>query len=103
MVSTEVCGTLSLNDQPGYQKMNIENKLIPGLPQDLKIDGIKNFFSKKIIKVIEKKFIKYGFDPLETPSFEISENIGSFLAEDDGNPMSDVFSFSDGEKYYFKI
>ena len=32
---------------------------------------------------IEKNFIKYGFDPLETPSFEISENIGSFLAEDD--------------------
>ena len=26
------------------------------------------------------------------------ENIGSFLAEDDANPMSDVFSFNDGEK-----
>jgi histidyl-tRNA synthetase len=37
-------------------------------------------------------------EALETPSFEISENIGSFLAEDDSNPMSDVFSFEDGEK-----
>ena len=65
----------------------------------MKIDGIKNFFSKKdSLKVIEKNFIRYGFDPLETPSFEISENIGSFLAEDDSNPMSDVFSFNDGEK-----
>ena len=35
---------------------------------------------------------------METPSFEISENIGSFLAEDDNNPMSDVFSFNDGER-----
>ena len=64
----------------------------------MKIDGIKNSSQKKTDKVIEKNFIKYGFDPLETPSFEISENIGSFLAEDDSNPMSDVFSFKDGEK-----
>ena len=65
----------------------------------MKIDGIKKLLLKKrLIKVIEKNFIKYGFDPLETPSFEISENIGSFLAEDDSNPMSDVFSFKDGEK-----
>ena len=53
---------------------------------------------KRLLKVIENNFIRYGFDPLETPSFEIAENIGSFLAEDDNNPMSDVFSFNDGEK-----
>ena len=65
----------------------------------MKIDGIKKLLLKKeTLNVIEKNFIKYGFDPLETPSFEISENIGSFLAEDDSNPMSDVFSFNDGEK-----
>ena len=29
---------------------------------------------------------------------KFSENIGSFLADDDSNPMSDVFSFKDGEK-----
>ncbi|WP_075502062.1 histidine--tRNA ligase [Candidatus Pelagibacter communis] len=79
--------------------MNIENKLIPGLPPGFEDRWNKKLLLKKrLIKVIEKNFIKYGFDPLETPSFEISENIGSFLAEDDGNPMSDVFSFSDGEK-----
>ena len=53
---------------------------------------------KKLIREIETNFIKYGFDPLETPSFEISENIGSFLADDDSNPMSDVFLFEDGDK-----
>ena len=79
--------------------MNKENKLIPGLPSGFEDRWNKKLLLKKrLLKVIEKNFIKYGFDPLETPSFEISENIGSFLAEDDSNPMSDVFSFNDGEK-----
>ncbi|MFL2885280.1 MAG: histidine--tRNA ligase [Candidatus Pelagibacter sp.] len=79
--------------------MNKENKLIPGLPSGFEDRWNKKLILKKrLLKVIEKNFIKYGYDPLETPSFEISENIGSFLAEDDSNPMSDVFSFNDGEK-----
>ena len=79
--------------------MNKENKLIPGLPSGFEDRWDKKLILKKrLLKVIEKNFIRYGFDPLETPSFEIRENIGSFLAEDDSNPMSDVFSFNDGEK-----
>ena len=87
------------DSQPGYQKMNKENKLIPELPTGFEDRWNKKLsLKKKLIKVIENNFIKYGFDPLETPSFEISENIGSFLADDDANPMSDVFSFKDGDK-----
>ena len=79
--------------------MNKENKLIPGLPSGFEDRWNKKLLLKKrLLRVIEKNFIKYGFDPLETPSFEISENIGSFLAEDENNPMSDVFTFDDGEK-----
>ncbi len=79
--------------------MNKENKLIPGIPSGFEDRWNKKLLLKKeLLKVIEKNFIKYGFDPLETPSFEISENIGSFLGEDDSNPMSDVFSLNDGEK-----
>ena len=79
--------------------MNKENKLIPGLPTGFEDRWNKKLsLKKKLIKIIENNFIKYGFDPLETPSFEISENIGSFLADDDSNPMSDVFTFIDGEK-----
>ena len=79
--------------------MNKENKLIPGLPTGFEDRWNKKLsLKKKLIKIIENNFIKYGFDPLETPSFEISENIGSFLANDDANPMSDVFSFNDGDK-----
>ena len=79
--------------------MNKENKLIPGLPSGFEDRWDKKLsLKKKLIRTIENNFVKYGFDPLETPSFEISENIGSFLADDDSNPMSDVFLFEDGDK-----
>ena len=79
--------------------MNKEKKLIPGLPSGFEDRWDKKLLlKKKLLKAIEDNFIKFGAEALETPSFEISENIGSFLAEDDANPMSDVFSFEDGEK-----
>ena len=79
--------------------MNKENKLIPGLPSGFEDRwGKKLIIKKKLINIIEANFVKFVFGALETPSFEISENIGSFLADDDSNPMSDVFSFRDGEK-----
>ena len=79
--------------------MNKENKLVPGLPTGFEDRWNKKLIlKKKLINIIEDNFVKFGFEPLETPSFEISENIGSFLVDDDSNPMSDVFSFKDGEK-----
>ncbi|RPG99070.1 MAG: histidine--tRNA ligase [Candidatus Pelagibacter sp. TMED106] len=79
--------------------MNKENKLIPGLPSGFEDRWNKELILKKrLINIIEDNFIKFGFDALETPSFEISENIGSFLANDDNNPMSDVFTFKDNDK-----
>ena len=79
--------------------MNKENKLVPGLPSGFEDRwGKKVLLKKTLLKAIEKNFIKFGAQALETPSFEISENIGSFLAEDEANPMSDVFSFEDGDK-----
>ena len=79
--------------------MKKENKLIPGLPSGFEDRCDKKLLlKKKLLSAIENVFIKFGGEPLETPSFEISENIGSFLAEDETNPMSDVFSFKDGDK-----
>ena len=79
--------------------MNKENKLVPGLPSGFEDRWDKKILlKKKLLNAIEKNFIKFGAEALETPSFEISENIGSFLAEDEANPMSDVFSFKDGDK-----
>ena len=79
--------------------MNKENKLVPELPSGFEDRWDKKLLlKKKLLKAIENNFIKFGAEALETPSFEISENIGSFLAEDEANPMSDVFSFQDGDK-----
>ena len=79
--------------------MKKENKLIPGLPSGFEDRWDKKLLlKKKLLSAIENVFIRFGAEPLETPSFEISKNIGSFLAEDETNPMSDVFSFKDGDK-----
>jgi len=79
--------------------MNKENKLVPGLPSGFEDRWDKMILlKKKLLIAIENNFIKFGAEALETPSFEIAENIGSFLAEDEANPMSDVFSFKDGDK-----
>ena len=79
--------------------MNKDKKLIPGLPSGFEDRwGKKILLKKKLLKAIERNFIKFGAEALETPSFEVSENIGSFLSGDQDNVISDVFSFRDGEK-----
>ncbi len=79
--------------------MNIEKKLNPSLPSGFEDRwGKKLVLKKQLLKVIEKNFIKFGAEPLETPSFEYATNIGSFLAEDQENLMSDIFSFEDRDK-----
>ena len=79
--------------------MSKEEKLIPGLPSGFEDRWNKKLtLKKKLIEIIETNFLKYGFSALETPSFEISKNIGSFLADDEDNPMSDVFTFDDGKE-----
>ena len=76
--------------------MNKENKLNPSLPSGFEDRwGKKLVLKKQLIKVIEKNFIRFGAEPLETPSFEYTKNIGSFLAEDEDNPMSDIFTYDD--------
>jgi len=79
--------------------MNKENKLNPSLPSGFEDRwGKKLVLKKQLLQVIEKNFIKFGAEPLETPSFEYTENIGSFLAEDEDNPMSDIFRYEDRDK-----
>ena len=47
--------------------------------------GTRDFSSKVLSKrnylkmILQKAFESFAFEPLETPSFEISENIGSFM------------------------
>ena len=81
---------------PGVPNMTDEKKLTPGLPKGFKDRWGKELaLKKKLLEIIEASLIKYGFIPLETSPMEITKNIGSFLENDDSNPMSDVFTFED--------
>ena len=51
-----------------------------------------------IISNIKEVMIKYGFQYLETPSFEYSDSIGKFLPDKD-RPDEGVFSFKDESKW----
>ena len=51
-----------------------------------------------IISNIKKAMIKYGFQYLETPSFEYTESIGKFLPDKD-RPDEGVFSFQDEKNW----
>ena len=51
-----------------------------------------------IISNIKKVMIKYGFQYLETPSFEYTDSIGKFLPDKD-RPDEGVFSFQDENKW----
>jgi len=51
-----------------------------------------------IISNIKEVMIKYGFQYLETPSFEYSDSIGKFLPDKD-RPDEGVFSFKDDKKW----
>ena len=51
-----------------------------------------------VISNIKKIMIKYGFQYLETPSFEYTDSIGKFLPDKD-RPGEGVFSFKDENKW----
>ena len=51
-----------------------------------------------IISNVKEVMVKYGFQYLETPSFEYSDSIGKFLPDKD-RPDEGVFSFKDGNKW----
>ncbi len=51
-----------------------------------------------VISNIKEVMIKYGFQYLETPSFEYSDSIGKFLPDKD-RPDAGVFSFKDENKW----
>ena len=97
MVRAAVCGTegRQFESVPVYQKMNKEKKLSANTPSGF-VDryGKELALKENLIAKIEENFLKLGFSKLETPSFEISENIGKFLPDED-RPSSGVFGFQE--------
>ena len=67
--------------------MNKEKQIKATLPSGFKDrSGDELALKKKLLNIIEKNFIKFGFSPLETSPMELSSVIGNSLAEDDENP-----------------
>ncbi len=103
MVRAAVCGTEGRQFESAlvYQKMQKEKKLKPSkeLPSGF-VDRqetellIRDF----VISNIKEVMIKYGFQYLETPSFEYTDSIGKFLPDKE-RPGEGVFSFKDENKW----
>jgi len=84
-----------------YQKMNKQKKLKPSkeLPSGFEDRKEKELLIRDfVISNIKEVMIKYGFQYLETPSFEYTESIGKFLPDKD-RPGEGVFSFKDDSKW----
>ena len=76
--------------------MEKEKKLTPGLPKGFQNRwGESLFLKKELLRIIEKNFIKFGYSPLETSPMQLSSIIGNTLSEDEENPMSDIYTYSD--------
>ena len=76
--------------------MEKEKKLTPGLPKGFQNRwGESLFLKKELLRIIEKNFIKFGYSPLETSPMQLSSIIGNTLSEDEENPMSDIYAYSD--------
>ena len=77
--------------------MDKKKKLLePNLPKGFQNKwGDSLLIKKKLLEVVEKNFIKFGYSPLETSPMQLSFIIGNSLSEDEENPMSDIYTFSD--------
>ncbi len=103
MVRAAVCGTEGRQFESAlvYQKMVNEKKIKPSkeTPSGFEDRQEKELLIRDfVISNIKEVMIKYGFQYLETPSFEYSDSIGKFLPDKD-RPDQGVFSFKDEKKW----
>ena len=77
--------------------MDKKKKLLePNLPKGFQNKwGDSLLIKKKLLEVVEKNFIKFGYSALETSPMQFSSIIGNSLSEDEENPMSDIYTFSE--------
>lgn len=55
-----------------------------------------------MLRTIRKVYESYGFEPLDTPAFEYTENLGKFLPDQD-RPNEGVFSFQDEDDQWLSL
>ncbi len=103
MVRALVCGTRGrwFESTLLYQKMVKDKKTKPSkeLPLGFVDRQEKELLIRDfVISNIKEVMIKYGFQYLETPSFEYTDSIGKFLPDKE-RPDAGVFSFKDENKW----
>ena len=79
--------------------MNKDKKLLKAdLPKGFQNKwGEALILKKKLLAIIEKNFIEFDI-LLETSPMQFSSIIGNSLSEDEENPMSDIYTFTDDGK-----
>ena len=103
MVRAAVCGTEGRQFESAlvYQKMQKQKKFKPSkeLPSGFIDRQEKELLIRDfVISNIKEVMIKYGFQYLETPSFEYTDSIGKFLPDKE-RPGEGVFSFEDENRW----
>ena len=58
--------------------------------------------TRAMVETIRKTFDLYGFEPVETPTFEYTDALGKFLPDQD-RPNEGVFSFQDDDEQWISL
>ena len=58
--------------------------------------------TRAMVETIRTTFERYGFDPVETPTFEYTDALGKFLPDQD-RPNEGVFSFQDDDEQWISL
>lgn len=73
---------------------------LPKGMRDISADEIRS--QDAMLRVIRDVYELYGFEPLDTPAFEYTENLGKFLPDQD-RPNEGVFSFQDEDEQWLSL
>ena len=78
-------------------------KLKARLPRGLADRGPAEIAATRaMVETIRTTFERYGFEPVETPTFEYTDALGKFLPDQD-RPNEGVFSFQDDDEQWISL
>src|SRR6201989_521710 len=84
-------------------KPDKSNKLKARLPRGLAdTAGAEIAATRRMIETIRQTYELYGFEPVETPAIEYTDELGKFLPDQD-RPNEGVFSFQDDDEQWLSL
>lgn len=90
----------NMSDQKSGKK---PQKLKARMPRGLADRGPAEIAATRaMVETIRQTFERYGFDPVETPTFEYTDALGKFLPDQD-RPNEGVFSFQDDDEQWISL